>query len=124
MLPDGLPFALKERPYMNINGSVLPAPSWSRSKETAYLKRPIKRLLILGPVLIVGLLLLISALHVNSSRTRATGALTAPASAWASPPLFADGRLWYRVRGTGTMTITGGGCCESINFPTNRRQRL
>ena len=80
-------------------------------------KRQIKRSLILATVLKVGLLVLISALHVNSSGIRAADTRTSAESALASPSIVGDDRPWYRVRGTGVMTISGPGCCEGINFP-------
>jgi hypothetical protein len=83
-------------------------------------KRQIKRLLILATVLILGLLPALHELTLNSSRTSATDSRpSAPGQpgALVSPPRVGDARLWYSVRGTGTVTINGAGCCEGVNFP-------
>ena len=78
-------------------------------------KRQIKSWLLLIAILTVGLLLVITSWTLNTSRIGATDAHSSAASALLPPPTFAD-TLLYSVRGTVSMTISGAGCCEGINF--------
>jgi hypothetical protein len=95
---------------MNL-GFCLPA-SFKRGRKSS-------RALLLISALVAGLLVLISALIFvtgGSAVADAHDSAAEPAGAY-RPPTLAEGRLWYRVRGTGVMTIDGPGCCQGANFP-------
>ncbi len=77
----------------------------------------ITRSLILVTVLTVSLLLITSAWQLNSEKIHAASVRSSAESVLAPSPAFGDDRLWYRVRGTGLLTISGAGCCEGISFP-------
>jgi hypothetical protein len=82
-------------------------------------RRQIKRALILAAVLVLGLPLGINELSFKPLRISADdpGSVAGLAGTLVAPPSLVDARPWYRVRGTGTLTISGAGCCEGANFP-------
>jgi hypothetical protein len=83
-------------------------------------KRRLKGSILLAPLLAVALLLVVSELTLNLSGIRAADAFSSNDSlqrALLWPPPVVDARPWYRVSGTGTITINGAGCCDGVNFP-------